>query len=178
MKNYLFFTFIFIFLLTLSVSVFSQIYIVKDLEDNFILATDQITQLNEYQNPDYQVIVLEESGSTSKLNLKKLDTQPPPTTHETPDKVKSIIEIVDWTNRISISGNYYHVEGILKNTSSEVATYVRVKVQAFDKDNNLVSIHEGYADPVNLSPKQDATFSIMVNYNSNIDSFKLQVIWN
>ncbi len=90
---------------------------------------------------------------------------------------KGDIKIVDWTNYLSDSGDYYYVVGILKNVGKDIAAYIKVKVIAYDKYKKLVSLEEDYADPLSLSPEQEATFKIMIKYNSKIDYFELMVNW-
>lgn len=98
-------------------------------------------------------------------------------TAELENQSESEIKIMDWTNRISESGNYYYVEGKVKNISSVVAKSVRVKIEALDVFNKLVLLEEGYVDPSVLQPGQIGFFSVMVDYRSNIKKFKLNMYW-
>ena len=91
--------------------------------------------------------------------------------------VKANIEIVDWTNYLSDSKDYYYVDGVLKNTGNKKANYVKVKVKSLDIDNKLVSIDECYADPSNIFPDQESTFQAMVSYNPRISKFNLSILW-
>ena len=98
-------------------------------------------------------------------------------TVELENQPESEIIIMDWTNRISESGNYYYVEGKVKNISSVVAKSVRVKIEALDVFSKLVLLEEGYVDPSVLQPGQIGFFSVMVDYRSNIKKFKLNMYW-
>lgn len=98
-------------------------------------------------------------------------------TAELENQPESEIKIMDWTNRISESGNYYYVEGKVKNISNVVAKSIRVKIEALDIYGKLVSLEESYVDPSSLKPNQTGFFSVMVNYSSNIKKFSLNVYW-
>ena len=101
-----------------------------------------------------------------KARIKELENQP-----------KAEIKFVDSNNRLSESGNYYYVEGILKNNGKGNAYSVKVEVRALDKYGKLVSIDYGYAQPATIAPGKEATYQIMVSYNSKIDSFDTKVYW-
>lgn len=90
---------------------------------------------------------------------------------------KGKMKIVDWTNRVSASGNYIYVEGILKNTGKAVARGVQVKVKSLDTNGKLISLDDGFADPYNVRPGQETTFQVMVNYDTRIEKFSLSVLW-
>jgi len=107
-----------------------------------------------------------EAEAQLKAQIKELENQP-----------KAIIKFVDSTNRLSGSGNYYYVEGILKNTGKGNAYYVKVEIRSLDKYGKLVSIDNGYANPTTIAPGKEATYQIMVSFNSNIDSFDTKVYW-
>jgi len=96
---------------------------------------------------------------------------------ELENQSKAIIKFVDSTNRLSGSGNYYYVEGILKNTGKSNAYHVEVEIRSLDKYGKLVSIDNGYAQPTSIAPGKDATYQIMVSFNSKIDSFDTKVYW-
>ena len=98
-------------------------------------------------------------------------------TAELENQPESEIIIMDWTNRISESGNYYYVEGKVKNISNVVAKSIRVKIEALDQYGKLVSLEESYVDPSSLKPNQTGFFSVMVDYSSKIKNFSLNVYW-
>jgi len=108
-----------------------------------------------------------EAEAQLKAQIKELENQP-----------KAKIKFVDSTNRLSGSGNYYYVEGVLKNIGKGYAYHLRVKIQSLDKYGKLVSIDECYADPSTLAPDKEATYQAMVNYNSKIDKFSKTVYWS
>ncbi len=99
----------------------------------------------------------------NRSNLKKIN--------------KNGISILDWTNRLSGSGTYFYIEGILKNTSKKRVSRIRVKVKSLNSRGQLVSLDDGYADPTSLYPEGEATFQIMVRNTSEIEKFSLSVIW-
>ena len=105
-------------------------------------------------------------------NSETYDKQNPPKS-----ATKANIEIIDWTNRLSDPPLYYYVEGILKNTGDKTADFVKVKITAYDTDDKLVSLNDTYADPYTMTPNQEATFQVMVEYDSRIKIFKIKVIW-
>lgn len=108
----------------------------------------------------------------------KLEQKPQGRTEGKDYQSDSVIEILDWTNRRSESGNYYYIEGKVKNVGSTVAKSVRVKIEALDNYGKLVSLVEGYVDPSTLKLDQIGFFSVMVNYKSSIKKFSLNVYWN
>ena len=108
-----------------------------------------------------------EAEAQLKAQIKELENQP-----------KAEIKFVDSNNRLSGSGNYYYVEGILKNNGKGNAYSVKVEVRALDKYGKLVSIDYGYARPSTIAPGQEATYQIMVRYNSKIDNFDKTVYWS
>lgn len=108
-----------------------------------------------------------EAEAQLKARIKELENQP-----------KAEIKFVDSNNRLSGSGNYYYVEGILKNNGKGNAYSVKVEVRALDKYGKLVSIDYGYAKPSTIAPGQEATYQIMVRYNSKIDNFDTTVSWS
>jgi len=110
------------------------------------------------------------SDSTEKENAKiELEAPAKVPIKELEDKSKAEIKFIDSNNRLS--GNYYYVEGILKNNGKGTASYVKVEIRALDKYGKLVSINDGYADPHTFAPGQEATYQIMVAYDSKIDKF-------
>lgn len=102
-----------------------------------------------------------------EARIKELENQP-----------KAKIKFVDSTNRLSGSGNYYYVEGILKNIGKGNAYHVKVEIRSLDKYDKLVSIDNGYAHPTTIAPGKEATYQIMVSFNSKIDSFDKTVYWS
>lgn len=108
-----------------------------------------------------------EAEAQLKARIKELENQP-----------KAEIKFVDSNNRLSGGGNYYYVEGILKNNGKGNAYSVKVEVRALDKYGKLVSIDYGYARPSTIAPGQEATYQIMVEYDSKIDKFDKTVSWS
>lgn len=86
------------------------------------------------------------------------------------------IKIVDWNNRPSASGNYFYVEGSLKNIGDQTTERVRVKVKSLDSNGKIVSIDDGYAEPSSVAPNKEAIFQIMVENNYKIKKFSLIVL--
>ena len=94
---------------------------------------------------------------------------------ELENKPKAEIKLIGSNNRLK--RNYYYVEGILKNNGKGTASYVKVEVRALDKYGKLISIDYGYATPSTIAPGQEATYQIMVEYDSEIDKFDKTVSW-
>lgn len=173
MKKYKFFLLIIslIFLLNIFLlNSFATLYIIKDPEGNFALITNLEKLVSEYKLLGYTISIVKESSqkapSKSQMSPK---SKSEPTAN---------IKIVDWTQRISGGGNYYIVDGILKNISNVTVKFLKVKVIAFDSKGNLVSIEEVYADPSTLKANQKATFTAMPTYNPKIKSFELTILWD
>lgn len=87
------------------------------------------------------------------------------------------IEILDWHSRLSDPPLYYYVEGILKNIGNKTTDYVKVTIEALDKNDKLVSIDYGYADPYTMLPNQEATFQVMVENKPEIEKFAITISW-
>ena len=138
----------------------------------------QIEWLINYQSEEGKNIKQNMADYTEKEETKKeVETQTETPKKELENQPKAEIKFIDSTNRLSGSGNYYYVEGILKNIGKGYAYHLRVKIQALDKYGKLVSIDECYADPSTLAPNKEATYQAMVNYNSKIDKFSKTVYW-
>jgi hypothetical protein len=180
--------------------VLADLYTVRDQEGNIIAITNQNIFKAEYQElgytfelwlkqtertptldslvKDWESRIKEPKLNSEKEKAKKeAEAQIEARIKELESQSKTEIKVVDWTNYLSDTGNYYYVEGILKNVGKGIAEYIQVKVITYDKYKKLVSLKESYANPVNLSPGQEATFKIMINYNAKIDSFGLRVNW-
>lgn len=111
-------------------------------------------------------------GCNSKIHDDKQNPPNPPRLI-----TKANIEIIDWTSRLSNPPLYYYVEGILKNTGNKTADSIHIKIKAFDIDNKLVSLNSAYSEPYTLNPNQEATFQIMVENDSRIEKFGIDIIW-
>jgi len=146
---------------------FANLYIINDKDGKNVCITNIEKIISEYRELGYELILV----SYSNLLLKEKE--------ETKIKQDSgaKIQVVDWTQYLSNTGNYYYVEGLLKNIGESKVDYVEVKAIAFDKAKNLVCLNKTYADPHTLEPGEEATFKIMVRYNSRIDNFELAVNW-
>jgi len=118
--------------------------------------------------------VKKETEAKLEAEIKKLESQ----AKELKNKPKAEIKFVDSNSRLSGSGNYYYVEGILKNNGKGNAYSVKVEVRALDKYGKLVSIDYGYSRPSTIAPRQEATYQIMVRYNSEIDEYDMKVSWS
>jgi DNA uptake protein ComE-like DNA-binding protein len=139
----------------------------------------QIQWLINYQSEEGKNIRENFVDYTEKINAKKeAKVQIEARIKELKNKPKAEIRFIDSTNYLSGSGNYYYVEGILKNNGKGNAYSVKVEVQALDKYDKLVSTDNVYADPSTLAPGQEATYQMMVRYNSNIDKFDKKVSWS
>ena len=173
MKKYKFFLLIIslIFLLNIFLlNSFATLYIIKDPEGSFALITNLEKLVSKYKLLGYTIYTVKES---SQKTPSKSQTSPKSKSEPTAD-----IKIIDWTHRISDGGNYYIVDGILKNISNVTVKFLKVKVIAFDSKGNLVSIGETYASPSTLKANQEATFTAMPTYTPEIKSFELSILWD
>ncbi|MBA7566548.1 hypothetical protein ES708_08239 [subsurface metagenome] len=150
---------------------FATLYIIKDPEGDFALITNLENIMLKYQLLDYKISIVKESSQ--KPSAKSQSSPKPKPKTEPIAKIK----IVDWTKRISGGGNYYIVDGILKNISNITVKFLKVKVITFDSKDNLVSIEEVYADPSTLKANQEATFTAMPTYTPEIKSFEFAILW-
>ena len=189
-----------ILLLFLTSPVLADLYTVRDQEGKIIAITNQDIFKFEYQKLGYtfELWLKQTKGTPTLDNLvkdwesqikkpelnsekekakKEAEAQIEARIKELENQSKAEIKVIDWTNYLSDTGNYYYVEGILKNVGKGIAEYIQVKVITYDKYKKLVSLKESYANPVNLSPGQEATFKIMISYNAKIDNFGLKVNW-
>ena len=146
-----------------------------------------ITEIQLYLsevNNVYDLLIYFKSKSETKFDTEKekakkeAEAQIEARIKELENKPKAEIKIIDSTNYLSGSGNYYYVEGILKNNGKGTAYSVKVEVRALDKYDKIVSIDDVYADPSTLAPGQEATYQIMVEYDSKIDKFDKEVSWS
>jgi len=172
MKKKYYFVIIFLILAILFIinapSVNAKMYKILDSEGNVIRLTNiPVLSIQEKEAgctispPPEEGTNIEENLADyiEKENIKK----------ELENQTKAEIKFIDSTSRLE--GNYYYVEGILKNNGKGNVSYVKVGIRALDKYGKLVSINDGYADPHTLAPGQEATYQIMVVYDSKIDKF-------
>ena len=188
MKNFKFSLLIIslIFLLNIFlINSFATLYIVKDQEGNNICLTNQETLISEYKALGYTIYIVKQSKSSQETSESVQEISKPdkevsykiPINKTYPKSfIQYDIEVTDWTNYLSESGNYYYVEGLLKNVGNTIVEYLKIKIIAFDSKGNLVSINECYADPSTLEPNQKAVFKAMPIYKPEIKSFELLII--
>ena len=88
------------------------------------------------------------------------------------------LEIQDWSNRPSETGNYVYIEGIIKNIGKGNAYSVQVTAKGLDKYGNLVALEKGYTTPTSIAPDKTATFQIMMKNYEKLDKFGLSWNWN
>jgi len=157
-----------ILLLFLASPVLADLYVAKDQEGKIIAITNQDIFKAEYQELGY-TFELWLKAKTPTLNslVKSFASQITGTQGD--------IRILDWT--YYLDGNYYYVEGILKNVGKDEVEYIQIKAIAYDKSKKLVTLKQSYSNPADLRPGQEATFKIMVKYNSRIENFELRLNW-
>jgi len=148
---------------------FANLYIINDKEGKNVCITNISTLISEYGELGYTLILVKYSN----LKLKKEGTE----RTEIKQDLGADIRIVDWTNYIGKTGQYYYIEGILENVGNDIERYVEVKVIAYDRNYKLVTLKRSYADPYHLNPGEIATFKIMITYNPKIEDFELSVDW-
>jgi len=142
--------------------------------DNIYLILLSVDTSKDKDQIQWSVSYQSEEGASLSDNS---DQKSPESTEVKDSQSESVIKILDWTNRRSKTGNYYYVEGKVKNISSVVAKSVRVKIESLDQYEKLVSLEESYIDPSTLQPNQTGFFSVMVDYNSKIKYFNVNVYW-
>ena len=145
---------------------FADLYIINDKEGKNVCITNISTLITKYRELGYTLILVKYSN----LKLKASEAKETEIIQTGAD-----IQIVDWTNYID--GNYHYVEGLLRNTGRDEVRYIQITALAYDKSKKLVTLKRTYANPADLNPGQEATFKIMIKYNSRIDNFGLRVNW-
>jgi DNA uptake protein ComE-like DNA-binding protein len=179
---------IFLIILLIGLTVNANMYIIKDKDGNVVLMTNKNYLSYEQIEKGYTIILMSQSSSTSPNSPSNSQTNnfsevssPEETTDLQPkplvSKKKADIKVVDWINRLSPSGDYVYVEGIIKNIGDSSAYYTKVIIKALDKQGKLVCIEKTYADPSTILPKQEVTFKVMIKNYKNINSFKLDTLW-
>jgi DNA uptake protein ComE-like DNA-binding protein len=168
-----------IFFIISAPSVNAKMYKILDSEGNVIRLTNIPVLSIQEKEAGYTISPPPEEGTNIEENLaddmekgnikKEVETQTEALIKELENQTKVEIKFIDSTSRLE--GNYYYVEGILKNNGKGNVSYVKVGIRALDKYGKLVSINDGYADPHTLAPGQEATYQIMVAYDSKIDKF-------
>jgi len=168
-----------IFFIISAPSVNAKMYKILDSEGNVIRLTNIPVLSIQEKEAGYTISLPPEEGTNIEENLaddmekenikKEVETQTEALIKELGNQTKVEIKFMDSTSRLE--GNYYYVEGILKNNGKGNVSYVKVGIRALDKYGKLVSINDGYADPHTLAPGQEATYQIMVAYDSKIDKF-------
>ena len=155
------------------ISGLADLYIVKDQEGEIVAISNQDIFKAEYQKLGYTFSLwFKERARTPTLDslVKSFESQ-------ISGETQGDIKIVDWTNYLGETGNYYYVEGILKNVGRSKVEYLQVKVIAYDRSKKLVTLKESYANPHKLAPGEEATFKVMIRYNERIDNFELKLNW-
>ncbi len=160
-----------------AISGLAALYIVNDLEGKNVCITNLDILISKYQALGYELILI--PPSNLKLTfLPALEGEIEGTEIKQDTGIQDTganIQIVDWTNYVD--GNYYYVEGLLKNTGRDEVKYIQITVVAYDKSKKLVTLKRTYANPADLKPGQEAVFKTMIKYNSRIEDFQLRVNW-
>jgi len=155
-------------------SIYQILLLLMDVEDR-----NEIEWVINYQSEEGKNIKENLVDYTEKEKAKKeAEAQIEARKKELENEPKAEIKFVDSTSRLSKSGDYYYVEGVLKNNGKGNAYHVEVEIRSLDKYGKLVSIDNGYAHPTTIAPGKEATYQIMVSFNSKIDSFDKTVNWS
>jgi len=73
-----------------------------------------------------------------------------------------------------IETGYLHVQGVIKNSSSIEARWVKVKIRFLDVYGKLERIEEVYARPSSIPPGGEGTFRVMIPASQSIKKYKLE----
>lgn len=156
----------------------SLVFVSSGLADFYIVKNEK-GEIVAIQNQNIFKAEYQELGYTFELWFK--------TTEKTPsldNLVKRIegqleaqgdIKILDWTHYLD--GNYFYVEGLLRNTGRDEIRYIQITAVAYDKSKKLVTLKRSYANPADLKPGQEGTFKIMIKHNARIADFEIRVNW-
>jgi hypothetical protein len=180
--------FVLLIILIIAISVVAinakTIYTILDSEGNIIGAIDKefLSQEQIEQGFTIEILFSSEPKSPELIKaekaIKQVQDEIKEMQQDQQNKPKADINVQDWTNRISPTGSYIYIEGIVKNTGKGTAYYVQMKVQGLDKNSKLVALETGYAHPSTIPPNGTATFSISMQNYENIDKFKLGSQWD
>ena len=178
--------------LVLTMPCYADMYVIKDIDGKVICLTN-INKISQEQIEAGCTISLLFKSSNSNKTPSQLETTPASESSTEEQKTKAEVEaqikelenqpkadvvFVDSTNRLSNTGNYYYLEGILKNKGKGTAYHVEVEIRSLDKNNKLVSIGSGYANPTTIASGKEATYQIMIRFSAEIKSFDKMVSWN
>ena len=164
--------------LVLTIPCYASMYAIKDIDGKTICLTN-INKLSQEQiESGCTISSLTKSSNSTDTQPKVTEAKLKAETKELESQPRADIVFIDSTNRLSDGGGYYYVEGILKNKGKGTAYHIEVEVRALDKDDKLVSIDKVYAYPTTIASGKEATYQVMVRYNSKIDNFDKTVYWN
>lgn len=161
-----------------TISGLADLYIINDKEGKNVCITNLDILISKYQALGYELILIPPSNLklTFLPALKEGEIKGTETLQDTGvQDTGTDIQIVDWTNYVE--GNYYYVEGLLRNTGRDEVEYIQITAVAYDKSKKLVTLKRSYANPPDLKPGQEATFKVMIKYSSRIADFELRVSW-
>lgn len=183
MKNLKFFLLIISLILFFNIIFFNfsyaTLYIVKDQEGNNICITNQESLISKYKLLNYIILIIQGSSTSQKLYESETnETQTISEIKSENSETELNVKIIDSTNYTSKTGNYIYVEGIIKNQGKSTVKNIIIKVQALDKNDKLISINDCIPFPSTLTPGEEATYQVMVNYNAKIASFKTTIYGN
>ena len=159
-----------------AISGLADLYIINDKEGKNVCITNITLEISKYQALGYELILV--PPSNLKLTfLPSLEGEIEGTEikQDTGAEIQEDIRIVDWVSRLD--GNYYYVEGILKNVGKSRIEYIQVKAIAYDKNKKLVTLKRVYSNPADLDPGKEADFKIMIKYIAEIKNFELKLDW-
>ena len=123
-------------------------------------ALDEINKTSEYQRD----IRAAEHGVSREM-LDRLEGRTVTKREKRAYKGRVKLKITDTVQRVSVTGKYVHLEGVVKNTGDVSVEFVKVKARALGGRGKLVALDASYSDPSTLGPGQEGTFSIMMlNY--------------
>jgi hypothetical protein len=141
-----------IFFIISAPSVNAKMYKILDSEGNVIRLTNIPVLSIQEKEAGYTISPPPEEGTNIEENLadymekenikKEVETQTEALIKELENQTKVEIKFIDSTSRLE--GNYYYVEGILKNNGKGNVSYVKVGIRALDKYGKLVSINDGH----------------------------------
>lgn len=158
-------------------SVFADLYIINDKEGKNVCITNINTLISKYRELGYELILVPASNLllTFLPTLKEGEIKETEIKQDPEVDIQGDIKIIDWVSRID--GNYYYIEGILKNVGKSKVEYIQVKAIAYDSNKKLVTLKRGYSNPADLDPGKEADFKIMIKYNAKIKNFELKLDW-
>lgn len=97
------------------------------------------------------------------------------TTETTTQKAtEPLLELVSETGSFTAGGNYFKVQGQVKNLTDENLESIQAVVSVFDSEGNFIASDEALIDYNPVLPGQTSPFSVMIDGNPEIAKYRVE----